>query len=41
MKHKRLLFGTFCRPPSADAVCHSLIEDSNHLAVDTGTTDNG
>ena len=39
MKHKRLLFGTFYRPPSADAIYHSLIEDSIHLAVDTGTTD--
>ena len=39
MKHKRLLFGTFYRPPSADAIYHSLIEDSIHLAADTGTTD--
>ena len=39
MKHKRFLFGTSCRPPSADAIYHSLITDSIHLAVDTGTTD--
>ena len=25
MKHKRLLFGTFYRPPSADSIHHSLI----------------
>ena len=39
MKNKRLLFGLFYRPPSADAIHNGLIEDSNHLAIDTGTPD--
>ena len=37
MNHKRLLFGLFYRPP--DATNHTLIEDSIHLAIDTGMTD--
>ena len=37
MNHKRLLFGLFYRPP--DATNLTLIEDSIHLAIDTGMTD--
>ena len=39
MKNKRLLFGLFYRPPSADAIHNGLIEDSIHLAIDTGMPD--
>ena len=39
MKYKRLLFGLFYRPPSADAIHNGLIEDSIHLAIDTGMPD--
>ena len=39
MKNKRLLFGLFYRPPSADAIHNGLIEDSIYLAIDTGMPD--
>ncbi|XP_053388703.1 uncharacterized protein LOC128551811 [Mercenaria mercenaria] len=38
-KTKRILFGTFYRPPNTTAPEHSLIEDCIHLAVDTGIPD--
>ena len=37
--HKRFLFGVFYRPPNTTAIQHALLEDSIHLAVDTGITD--
>ena len=36
---KHLFFGFFYRPPSADSVYYSSIEDSLNLAVDTGIQD--
>ena len=39
LKHKRLLFGLFYRPPSSDQFYYSTMEDSIHLAVDTGIKD--
>ena len=39
LKHKRILFGVFYRPPNSDSIYHSLIEDSIHLAIDTGIRD--
>ena len=39
LQHKRLLFGLFYRPPNSDQIYHSLIEDSIHLAIDSGITD--
>ncbi len=33
---KHVLFGVYYRPPSTDALQHSRIIDSIHLAVDTG-----
>ena len=38
-KHKHILFGSFYRPPSSDLMYYSGIEDSIHLAVDTGIND--
>ena len=38
LKQKRLLFGLFFRPNS-DQIYHSAVEDSIHLAVDTGIKD--
>ena len=38
-KHKHVLFGVFYRPPNASSNYYSLIEDSLHLAVDTGNND--
>ena len=38
-KHKHVLFGVFYRPPNANSNYYSLIEDSLHLAVDTGNND--
>ena len=38
-KHKHVLFGLFYRPPNSDANYYSTIEDSIHLAVDTGLND--
>ena len=35
LRQKHVLFGVFYRPPSADALYFSSIEDSIHLAVDT------
>ena len=39
LNHKRILFGLFYRPPSANAAYFSSIEDSIHLAIDTGIQD--
>ena len=39
LRQKHVLFGVFYRPPSADALYFSSIEDSIHLAVDTGIND--
>ena len=39
LNHKRILFGLFYIPPSANAVYFSSIEDSIHLAIDTGIQD--
>ena len=36
LKHKRILFGLFYRPPNSHAAYFSLIEDFIYLAVDTG-----
>ena len=36
LKHKHLLFGLFYRPPNSDSAYFSSIEDSVHLAIDTG-----
>ncbi len=36
LKTKRILFGVFYRPPNTNALQHSTIVDSIHLAVDTG-----
>ena len=38
-KHKHILFGLFYRPPNTDSILYSNIEDSLHLAVDTGISD--
>ena len=38
-KHKHVLFGIFYRAPNSDALYYSTIEDSLHLAVDTGIND--
>ena len=38
-QHKHVLFGLFHRPPNSDANYYSSIEDSIHLAVDTGLND--
>ena len=39
LKQKRLLFGLFYRPPNSDFVYLASIEDSIHLAIDTGIQD--
>ena len=39
LNHKSILFGLFYRPPSANAAYFSSIEDSIHLAIDTGIQD--
>ena len=39
MKNKHILFGLFYRPPSSDSVYYSTVEDSIHLANDTGIND--
>ena len=39
LKHKRILFGVSYRPPNSDSIYLSLIEDSIHLAIDTGIRD--
>ena len=39
LRNKRILFGVFYRPPNSSAMYHSSIEDSIHLAVDTGISD--
>ena len=38
-KHKHILFGLFYRPPRTNAACFTSIEDSIHLASDTGIHD--
>ena len=35
-KHKPVLFGAFYRTPNSDSLYYSTIEDSLHLAIDTG-----
>ena len=37
--HKRVLFGLFYRPPNSDQLCYYSLEDSIHLAIDTGIDD--
>ena len=39
LKQKHILFGVFYRPPSSNAGNFTTIEDSIHLAVDTGIHD--
>ena len=39
LKNKHILFGLFYRPPNSDAIYFSTVEDSFHLAVDTGMKD--
>ena len=39
LRQKHVLFGEFYRLPSTDALYFSSIEDSIHLAVDTGIND--
>ena len=39
LQHKHVLFGLFYRPPNSDQMYHSLIEDSIHLAIDSGIVD--
>ena len=39
LKQKHVLFGLFYRPPNSDMTYYSLLEDSIHLAVDTGIDD--
>ena len=39
LRNKRILFGVFYRPPNSSAMYHSSIEDSIHLADDTGISD--
>ena len=39
LKQKHVLFGLFYRPPNSDLTYYSSLEDSIHLAVDTGIDD--
>ena len=39
LKHKHILFGLFYRPPNSNSTYFTSIEDSIHLAVDTGIQD--
>ena len=39
LRHKHILFGLFYRSPNSDMTYYSSLEDSIHLAVDTGTDD--
>ena len=39
LTYKRLLIGTFYRPPNSDQFVLSNIERSNDLAIDTGISD--
>ena len=39
LKHKHVLFGLFYRPPNSVYMYYSGIEDSIHLAFDSGITD--
>ena len=39
LKHKHILFGLFYRPPNSNAAYFSSVEDSIHLAIDTGFQD--
>ncbi|MEW8547700.1 MAG: reverse transcriptase domain-containing protein, partial [Candidatus Thiodiazotropha sp.] len=36
LKHKHVLFGLFYRPPNSESAYFTSIEDSIHLAIDTG-----
>ena len=38
-KHKRVLFSLFYRPPNFDQLYYIFLEDSIHLAIDTGIDD--
>ena len=38
-KHKRVLFGLFYRPPNSDQLYYNSLEDSIHLAINTGIDD--
>ena len=38
-KHTRVLFGLFYRPPNSDQLYFYTLEDSIHLAIDTGMDD--
>ena len=38
-KHKRVLFGLFYRPQNSDQLYYNSLEDSVHLAIDTGIDD--
>ena len=39
LRNKYILFGVFYRPPNSSIMYHSTIEDSVHLAIDTGISD--
>ena len=39
LKQKHVLFGLFYRPPNSDSLYYNSIEDSLHLAIDTGISD--
>ena len=39
LRNKHILFGAFYRPPNSSVMYHSTIEDSIHLALDTGIPD--
>ena len=39
LKHKHVLFGLFYRHPNSDSIHYSGIEDSIHLAIDSGISD--
>ena len=39
LKQKHVLFGLIYRPPNSDALYYNYVEDSLHLAVDTGIND--
>ena len=39
LKHRHVLFGLFYRPPNSDLIYNTTMEDSIHLAVDTGIND--
>ena len=39
LRHKHALFGLYYRPPNSDSNYATIIENSIHLAVDTGMRD--